>query len=94
MSHWGKEWAKPQAGAGEGASLHLQSLNAPRAGAGLAISLHPGTLVLSPSPRIRSWGSWWGFVWKKDYPDQSLLISAPACALPTVTRTLFPRYLS
>lgn len=33
-----------------------------------------------------------GFVQKKDYPDQSLLISAPACTLPIFTVTCFPHY--
>lgn len=91
MSDGGKEWAQPQTGAGEGAALRLQSLMHPEPGQACpSLFLNPCPLPLSPSPRIRSWGSWLGFVWKKDYPDQSLLISALACALPTVTRTLSP----
>lgn len=37
---------------------------------------------MSDSPtQDQARGSWLGFV-NKDYPDQSLLISAPACTLP------------
>lgn len=33
-----------------------------------------------------------GLVQKKDYPDQSLLISAPACTLPMLIITLSPHH--
>lgn len=91
MSHGGQEWARPQVGAWDGVALHLQSFLCPDYGQACP-SFSQNPLYLPLPPRIRPWGSWLGFVGKKDYPDQSLLISAPACTLPIFTRTLFPHH--
>lgn len=76
-------------GMGDGIALHLQSFLHPGQGQARPSFLNPLYSHCHPQPRIRSWGSWLGFVMKKDYPDQSRLISAPACTLPVVTGTLF-----
>ena len=93
MSHGGKEWAKPQVEAGSGLRPTSHPLSTQSRGRPVqSFSLDP--LYLPPAPAgIRPRGSWLGFV-EKDYPDQSHLISAPACTLPTFTRTPFPATLN
>lgn len=88
MSPGGQQWAQPRMGAGDGAALHLPFFSPPRAGPGLSILLS-GAPGPSPStPGSDPGGSWLGLVQKKDYPDQSLVISAPAHTLPVLTGAL------
>lgn len=88
---WGPGVRQTQMGTGDKIAPHLQTFLHPGQGqARPSFFLNPLHSHRWPLPRVRSWGSWLGFVGKKDYPDQSRLISVPACTLPVVAGTLFP----
>lgn len=77
----GREWALGLPSMDSPSSAHRRGrLGQPSCGSPVPVPVPP-----PPPPlltRIRPRGSWLGFVGKKDYPAQSLLISAPARTLP------------